>query len=408
MDKKYNVTVAGHICLDIIPEIPDTGVKKIDELFIPGKLIHVGPAKISPGGPVSNTGIALKKLGLKVAFMARVGDDEFGRLMLDLLEVQRPTAGVSISQEDRTSYTIAIAPPGIDRIFLHDPGANDHFCSSDLNEKIIAQSQIFHFGYPPLMARCYQDEGDELTKIFQLAKLNGATTSLDMALPDPNSLGGKVSWKIILEKVLPYVDLFLPSIEEVFFMLDPEKYCRVKTQAGAKDVIDFINPRDYSQLAEQCLQLGCKIVVLKSAHRGFYILTSDLDHSIDLGVAPPSNLKNWSNRELWCPAFHVPIIASATGSGDSSIAGFLAAYLRGYTIEKTLKYANCVGYQNLHKLDAISGIQSWEQTKTIIEHYDLELIMFPLDKHEWKWDAKHKLWIGAYDISRTSTKNFTS
>ena len=149
MSKKYDITVAGHICLDIIPEIPDTGIKEINKLFKPGKLIHVNAAKISTGGPVSNTGIALKKLGLSVAFVARIGDDYFGKLITSLLTTQGYASGVSISAEDRTSYTIVISPPGIDRIFLHDPGANDHFSSSDINEKIIRQSSIFHFGYPP-------------------------------------------------------------------------------------------------------------------------------------------------------------------------------------------------------------------------------------------------------------------
>ena len=168
--RQYDITVAGHICLDIIPQIPDTGIREISELFKPGKLINVTAAKISTGGPVSNTGIATKKLGLNVAFMARVGNDEFGKLIINLLKKQGHTAGVSVSEGDQTSYTIAIAPPGIDRIFLHDPGANDHFSSADLNQSIISQSRLFHFGYPPLMANCYQNGGEELAKIFQISK----------------------------------------------------------------------------------------------------------------------------------------------------------------------------------------------------------------------------------------------
>ncbi len=400
MVKKYGVTVAGHICLDIIPQIPDTGVKEISELLKPGKLINVGEAKISTGGPVSNTGIALKKLGLNVAFMARVGQDQFGKLIIDLLAKQGQTAGVFQSPQDKSSYTIAIAPPGIDRIFLHDPGANDHFSSSDLNEEIILQSRLFHFGYPPLMANCYQNDGDELAKIFRLAKSTGATTSLDMALPDPNSPSGKAPWRKILEKVLPYVDIFLPSIEEVFFMLDPEKYVTVKLLAGTKDVVDFIDSGDYSRLARECIQLGSKIVALKTAHRGFYIQTDDLERQKDLGATPPKDGKNWSNRELWCPAFRVEKIASATGSGDSAIAGFLAAYLKGCSIEKTLKYANCVGYQNLHELDAVSGIKSWGQTTDILESCKLELIDCSLNSDDWKWSSEFQLWIGSQDKSK--------
>lgn len=390
---KYDITVAGHICLDIIPQFPDTGIREIIELFKPGKLINVAEAKISTGGPVSNTGIAIKKLGLNVAFMAKVGDDDFGELVINLLNKQGDTSGISISKTDRTSYTIAIAPPGIDRIFLHHPGANDHFSSADLNTSIISHSKLFHFGYPPVMENCYRNEGAELVKIFQIAKSSGASTSLDMALPDPSSPGGRTNWRIVLEKVLPFVDIFMPSIEEVFFMLDSEKYFQVKSQAGSKDVVDFIDPIEYTRLARQCLQLGSKIVMIKAAHRGVYILTANLVREDYSGNTLPKNQQNWSNRELWCPAFRVEKIASATGSGDSAIAGFLAAYLKGYTIEKALKYANCAGYQNLHELDAVSGIKDWNQTSAMLESGQLKIIDLPLAGGLWQWSSDFQLWV---------------
>lgn len=392
MKKKYDITVAGHICLDIIPKIPDTGVHEIGELFKPGKLINVGAAKISTGGPVSNTGIALKKLGLNVAFMSRVGNDELGNLIIQILNREGQIEGISISEQDRTSYTVAIAPPGIDRIFLHDPGANNSFSSADLNENIIAQSKMFHFGYPPLMETCYQNEGKELEKIFRSAKANGAITSLDMALPDPKSASGKAPWQKLLEKVLPHVDIFLPSIEEVFFMLDPQNYFKTKERAGSKDVIEFIDPGEYSRLAQLCLDLGAKIVALKAAYRGFYVLTSDIiDNDIYADILLHQR-ENWSSRELWCPAFRIDKIASATGSGDSSIAGFLAAFLRGYPIEKTLKYANCVGYQNLHELDAVSGIKNWDETTAMVESGKTAMIDLPLPYPDWQFDDNFKLW----------------
>ncbi|MBN2011295.1 carbohydrate kinase family protein [candidate division KSB1 bacterium] len=389
MEKIYDITVAGHICLDIIPEFPDTGIREISALFKPGKLIRVEGAKISTGGPVSNTGIALSKLGLNVAFMARVGDDYFGKLVIDLLNRQGYAAGISIAQSNRTSYSVAIAPPGIDRIFLHDSGANDFFSSANLNEEIIHQSKIFHFGYPPIMATCYENEGAELFQIFKIAKSAGVVTSLDMALPDPNSDSGKTSWQKILTKVLPYVDIFLPSIEEVYFMLDQQKYFEIKEQAGDSDIIEFIHPNDYQRLAQKCLDMGCKIVALKTAYRGYYILTNKIT-SNDIPVL--SDSKNWSYRELWCPAFRVERIASATGSGDSSIAGFLAALVKGYPVEKVLKYANCVGHQNLHELDAVSGIKNWEETTASLEQNKLEMIDMPLEKFGWQLNNDFKVW----------------
>ena len=79
-----DVVVAGHICLDIIPEFYNSN-KPIDELFIPGKLINMGKVRISTGG-VSNTGIAMSKLGTNVSLMGKIGDDIFGTITLKELE----------------------------------------------------------------------------------------------------------------------------------------------------------------------------------------------------------------------------------------------------------------------------------------------------------------------------------
>ena len=86
MSRPYDVMVAGHLCLDIIPRFKETGASKIEEIMRPGKLVNVKQAKISTGGPVSNTGLNMKTLGNKVCFCARVGDDEFGRLTINMLK----------------------------------------------------------------------------------------------------------------------------------------------------------------------------------------------------------------------------------------------------------------------------------------------------------------------------------
>ena len=65
-----------------------------------------------------------------------------------------------ISPELSTSYW-SWAVPGIDRIFLHNPGANDSFRSEDIPEKMLEEA-LFHFGYPPIMRSMYENDGEEL------------------------------------------------------------------------------------------------------------------------------------------------------------------------------------------------------------------------------------------------------
>ena len=220
-DIEYDVIAAGHLCLDVIPEIPDG---EIGQIFRAGKLVNVGPVSISTGGPVSNTGIALKMLGMRVGFIAKVGDDDFGRLAVERLKRAGNADGIRVTAEESTSYTVALASPQFDRIFLHCPGANDDFSLADIDDSLLLKAKHFHLGYPPLMRRLYEQDGAELVNIFAHVKACGLTTSLDMSLPDPASVSGRVDWRSILERVLPYVDIFLPSIEEALYMVDRQKF----------------------------------------------------------------------------------------------------------------------------------------------------------------------------------------
>lgn len=396
MARPYDIMVAGHLCLDVIPRFLRGGGSTIAEILRPGKLVNVEEVGISTGGPVSNTGLNMQTLGNKVCFCARVGDDDFGRLTIDRLERSGNASGVHVAEGKSSSYTIVVAPPGIDRIFLHNPGTNNEFGPEDLDPALIAQCRHFHFGYPPLMRRMYADGGRALAEIFRIAKEAGATTSCDMSLPDPNSESGKADWRSILTRILPYVDLHLPSIEESVFMLEPRRFLEMKAQHGGADLIDHLAPEDYSRTAQALLDLGATVVSLKTGHRGFYLRTGAEERFADLGAARPGAPANWADRELWAPAFVVEELASATGSGDSAIAGLLSGFLRGLDIEMSLRYATCCGWQNLQVLDAVSGIHPWDETTAFLDR-NLPIIDARVHATGWKWAEAHGVWTGPGD-----------
>ncbi len=255
---KFNVVVAGHICLDVIPDLGHLPEGRFASLFQPGQIVSVGPAAFSTGGLVSNTGLALFRLGIATRLVAKVGDDLFGTMVTHLVRRDRPSLaeGLAASAADTTSYTIIINPPGVDRIFLHCPGANDTFCAQDIDYSLLAGASLFHFGYPPLMRQMYADDGQELAKIFKQAKAAGVTTSLDMAFPDPSSEGGKANWSKILSSVLPDVDLFQPSVEELLFMLRREEYERLANQSSRGDVLAGVTPELLCELLPRINQHG--------------------------------------------------------------------------------------------------------------------------------------------------------
>jgi sugar/nucleoside kinase (ribokinase family) len=397
MDRQYDVMVAGHLCLDIIPLFPETGIRDISEILRPGKLVNVQNAKISTGGPVSNTGLNMKKLGIHVCFCSCVGDDPFGRITLELLSRSGNADGITIIDGQTSSYTVVIAPPAIDRVFLHNPGTNNIFSADNLNHDLVKQCKHFHFGYPPLMDKMFADEGRELAKVFKIAKECGCTTSCDMTLPDPASPSGKVPWRKILGNILPFVDIHTPSIEETFYMLYPEKFIQMKKEHNNAELINYFTPEQYSSIAGEILSMGAKMTTLKSGHRGFYIKTASENAFNDLGAAKPADVGNWSNRELWAPAYQVEKFGSATGSGDSSIAGFLTGYLKGLTIEESLKYATCLGYQNVSVLDAVSGIKDFQTTTNMIKA-GMPMIDVDVKSDDWIFSEEYKLWSGTNDM----------
>lgn len=396
--KQLDAVVAGHICIDIIPSFPKLTAKTMSQIFVPGTLIKIGAAAIATGGPVSNTGLALKKLGMNITLIAKVADDFFGNAICDLLKQSRMNKGITIvkPKDEMTSYTIAIAPPGFDRMFLHNPGTNNTFGLTDIHFELVKQAKLFHLGYPPSMRRMYQNNGIEMAKIFEKVKRLGVTTSLDMTLPDPESESGKANWNKILKNTLPYVDIYLPSVEETLYMLDKKKFFQIKTLAKGHQMLDAIPAELYTRMAEICLDYGAKIVGLKCAHRGMYLRTTDEKSLAQIGIAKPNNRNLWANRELWEPSFHIEPIASATGSGDSAIAGFLAAYLRGKSVETSLRYACAVGGDNLYALDALSSIRTWkETTKQIQSGWKKNKLI--IKTPGWKFDKQNQLWYGPND-----------
>jgi len=390
------VMVAGHIALDIAPKFPKLLTGKFHEIFTPGKLIHVEDAVINTGGPVSNTGLAMAKFGIDVVLNAKVGNDEFGNITKKLIGPQRASA-IKTVEGQNSSYTVILALADIDRIFLHNPGTNDTFGADDVDYDAASKCALFHFGYPPLMRRMFEDDGEELLKIFKRVKETGVTTSLDMALPDPSSAAGKANWKKIVEKILPYVNIFIPSIEETTFMLNRSLFEQHKTESAGQDPVLFYKPEDYTAISDELLAMGGKIIALKSGIRGCYLRTASAEQIESIGSCCPSDLGNWSNRELWSASFKTDKFGSAAGSGDSTIAGFLSAFVRGFRPQQCLKIANAAGWQNVQEIDTLTGIKDWKSTIEFVKDKNKPCNELTIDAEGWRYSETEKIFLGPQD-----------
>ena len=357
------IIAAGHICLDVIPTFPE---KSIDEsnLLRPGSLNIVGPSVISTGGSVSNTGLALHRLGFPVKLIGRVGKDYFGDILLKRISQYGNGLADYISSVDNevTSYSLVINPPGVDRIFYHCPGANDSFNENDISDTALKNASVFHFGYPPVLKKIYRDGGRGLLSILKRAKSFGAITSLDMALPDPSSEAGKLNWTTYMEMVSPYLDFFMPSIEELLFMFDRDKYDKLSSLSGKDPIIRNVTRKTVNNLTDKILEMGCFGVFVKLGNRGAYLKTGKLNNNIKESISV-----EWENVELYTPVFKIKKVKGTTGAGDTTIAGFLGSLDSGLGPKEAVDMAVAVGSSCVEESDAISGIKSWEQTRNRIK-----------------------------------------
>ncbi len=360
MNKK--VIVAGHICLDITPVIPDRGAQRIQDLLRPGKLLTVNGVDIHTGGAVANTGLAMKILGADVTLIGKIGSDEFGDIVAGKMSEYGAADGLIKSKTDRTSYSVVIAPPGLDRIFMHDTGANNTFCCDDLPMEKISDAALFHFGYPPIMRRMYEDDGSELTLMMKTVQSEGVATSLDLTAVDPNSEAGKVDWCRILKNCLPYVDIFVPSIEEIMFMLDRDKYEDICQKSAGDDFTSHIDiKRDVIPVAGKCIDMGAKIVMLKCGAKGLYFMTAGESVIKQVSSRLRLDAKKWADKSGFVASYVPERILSATGAGDAAIAAFLTSILRGHGPLECAGYAAASGALAVSEYDALSGLKSFEE-----------------------------------------------
>lgn len=408
-----DIVVAGHTCVDIIPAFdasgpqPAAGQVRLDALLTPGKLVNVGPVVLSTGGSVPNTGLALKRLGVSVRMVGKLGPDFFGQAVIQILEKNGAHLAddMVIAPGEASSYTIVINPPGIDRIFLHCPGANDSFCANDLSLAHLAGAKIFHFGYPPLMQRMYSDGGDELIKLLRKVKQAGLVTSLDMARPDPDSPAGKVDWPALLAKVLPLVDFFVPSLDETLFMLDRAHFNQLVTETPTtRNPLPGVDGALLSDLTGRLIRLGATVVMLKMGDQGLVVRTS-ADSQRMAGICQKLGLPTatWIAREVLVPCFKAKLVGT-TGAGDATIAGFLTAVDHGQAFEAAVLSAAATGACSVEAADANSAIPSWEAVQQRLNAgWQQHSVVLSLPG--WQPQPGSGLWLGEQDQYKLVTHN---
>jgi sugar/nucleoside kinase (ribokinase family) len=317
MTAVHSVLVAGHICIDITPEL--TAVPEL----VPGQLYEIGSAQFTLGGCVANTGLTLVAAGVPTRVCARVGNDPLGEIARRLLgEHGVDLEDVTTTSGAATSYSIVLQMADHDRTFWHHPGANALFTGREVT---LDRVDILHVGYPPLLPAILADDAAPLISLFKEARSRGITTSLDLAVVDPRSRAADLDWRRVFARIMPYVDIATPSIDDLTSAL-------AIAQAPDNDLVE--------ECARRLVDDGCAVAVVSAGARGAFVVSAGVDRLAAAGAALSAVRSGWSSTSEWVLATAPQIVVSTTGAGDAATAGLLYGLAQGTDIRRASRLAS--------------------------------------------------------------------
>ena len=184
--------------------------------FIPGseKASYIRKA----GGAPANVAIAVAKNGLEASMCCKVGDDDFGRFLMDTLaEFNVTAASPELCKEAVTTMAFVTLEDDGERkfTFARKPGADTMLAEADVKEADIEDSAIIHAGSCSLSA---QPEADATVKAMRLGHEKGKLVSFDVNYRNVMWNDDVAACMKAVKDILPFVDLLKISEEEVEMM----------------------------------------------------------------------------------------------------------------------------------------------------------------------------------------------
>ena len=304
MQKKYDATIVGLYILDVlgrpVSKIPEGGnVEFIEEL------------RLTVAGTAGGTVVDCAKLGLKTLAVGAVGDDEKADFVIATLDkFGVDTSGFERINNVPTSATILNVRPNGDRPALHLRGASDHFLPPSKEKIDIFDCKVFHLGGTGLLKKL---DGQASIDLLKEAKERGCITTWDLIAATEDTL-------TIVEPLLPYIDYFMPSIEEASVM------------SGKKDP---------EEAAKFYIDKGVKNCVLTMGEKGSLYMNKD--------------------NKIITPAYDIKVV-DTTGCGDAFDAGMITALAKDIDLEASLKFATATSGLVATGLGSDAGIISYEDT----------------------------------------------
>jgi sugar/nucleoside kinase (ribokinase family) len=298
----YDLITFGDMCVDLIVSGDDVVPRfgQVEQL--------VGDYSLEMGGSCCIFACQAARLGMRVGILGRVGDDDFGWLILRRLNGYGvDTRHVIVDPALKTGLGIALCQRE-DRAILTYLGSIAAIEPDDVTDEFLSAARHLHHGSFFLHARLRP----AMPAIFRRARALGLTTSLDTNW-DPDE-----RWNSTLRELLPLTDVFLPNAQEAL---------HISGAAGLAGAVQWL------------LQQGVSLVALKQGRAGAAVYREEEEHTL---VLPPVTG------------------GDSIGAGDSFDAGFVAGWLRDLPLDRCLAIASRCGRAVAGATGGLHGQLTWE------------------------------------------------
>lgn len=295
----------------------------------PGPLRYVKYFEVHVAGSESNMLIGLTKLGFKTGMITRVGNDEFGKLILSFLRGEGvDTSRVKVTDGAPTGvYFIQrhFPVPGKSTVFYYRHGSAASMLSpEDIDEEYVADAgkAVILTGITPALSdSCFS----ATVKVYEIALKNEVDVVFD------TNIRLKL-WKKA-ERARESISRFLSS--KIVF-----------TNLEDLDILfPGISPVD---AAKRIVSKGAGLVVVKLGEEG--------------AMAVDGKLKVYRS-----PAIPAPFVEDVIGAGDAFNAAFIASFYRGLSMDDALLYANAAGSLAVGVRGDVEAQPSWEDLELFVE-----------------------------------------
>ncbi|KAH9772350.1 Fructokinase-like 2 [Citrus sinensis] len=304
-----------------------------DALWAPEKFSR------SPGGCTGSAAIALARLGGKVAFMGKLGDDEYGQAMLYYMNVNNvQTRSVRIDAKRPTAVSqMKIGKRGRLRMTCVKPCAEDALTKSEINIDVLKEAKMFYFSTHSMLERNMKSTTLQAIKI---SKQFGGIIFYDVNLPLPLWQSGEET-KMFIQQAWNLADVIEVTKQELEFLCGIKPTEEFDTKNNARSKFVHYEPEVIAPLWHENLKV---LFVTNGTSKVHYYTKEDDGAVLGTEDAPLT-----------------PFTSDMSASGDGIVAGIMRMLTvqphlitdKGYLV-RTIKYAIDCGVRD-----------QWSQARTL-------------------------------------------